>query len=54
MKDPQYLEEAQHIGLDTNWLGAQGYRRPHSRQIKETPQAVVDRLRHLLAVAGAK
>ena len=53
MADPGYLEEAHHIGLDTNWLGAKDIG-DRIRAINETPQAVVDRLRHLLAVAGAK
>jgi len=53
MKDSQYLDEARRIGLDTNWLGAEAIGR-QARQIQETPQAVVDRLRELLARAGAR
>jgi tripartite-type tricarboxylate transporter receptor subunit TctC len=53
MKDPQYLDEAKRIGLDTNWLGG-GDLAEIIRQIEETPQPVVDRLRGLLARANAK
>ena len=53
MKDPQYLDEARRIGLDTNWLGGADMTRL-VRQIQETPQPVVDRLRELLAKAGIK
>ncbi len=50
MKDEQYLADAKKIGLDTNWLGARELT-AQVRQIEETPQAVVDRLRELLAKA---
>jgi len=50
MKDPQYLGEARRIGLDVNWLGSEEIARL-IRQIQETPQPVVDRLRELLARA---
>jgi tripartite-type tricarboxylate transporter receptor subunit TctC len=53
MGDPRYLDEARHIGLDTNWLGAKDMA-VQVRQIEETPQPVVDRLRELLAQAGRK
>jgi len=53
MQDGAYLEEARRIGVDTNWLGAADI--AHGvRQIQETPQPVIDRLRELLARAGAK
>ena len=48
MKDERYLADAKKIGLDTNWLGARELT-AQVRQIDETPQAVVDRLRDLLA-----
>jgi hypothetical protein len=41
------------MGLDTNWLGA-GDVTKIIRQIAETPQPVIDRLRELLARSGAK
>jgi tripartite-type tricarboxylate transporter receptor subunit TctC len=53
MKDSQYLDDARRIGLDTNWLGSVEIDR-QIRQIQETPQPVVDRLRELLARAGVK
>jgi tripartite-type tricarboxylate transporter receptor subunit TctC len=53
MTDPRYLEEAQRIGLDTNWLGAKDVS-DRIRDINETPQAVIDRLRDLLARAGVQ
>jgi tripartite-type tricarboxylate transporter receptor subunit TctC len=53
MKDPDYLAEAQRIGLETNWLGGKDLA-DLIRQIQETPQSVVDRLRDLLARADAK
>ena len=53
MTDPLYLEEARHIGLDTNWLGAKALA-DQARAIAETSQAVVDRLHELLAGAGVK
>jgi tripartite-type tricarboxylate transporter receptor subunit TctC len=53
MKDPQYLAEARRIGLDTNWVGSTEIALL-VRQIQETPQPVVDRLRELLARAGVK
>jgi tripartite-type tricarboxylate transporter receptor subunit TctC len=53
MEDPRYLEEAQRIGLDTNWLGAKDVG-DRIRDINETPQAVIDRLRDLLARAGVQ
>lgn len=53
MKDSQYLEEARRIGLDTNWLGSAKMTK-QLRQVQETPQPVVDRLRAFLTRAGAK
>jgi tripartite-type tricarboxylate transporter receptor subunit TctC len=53
MKDPLYLDEARRIGLETNWLGAKEIA-DRVREINETPQSVVDRLRDLLARAGVK
>jgi tripartite-type tricarboxylate transporter receptor subunit TctC len=53
MKDPAYLEEAQKIRLDTNWLGGRDLTEQVKR-VQETPQAIVDRLRALLATAGIK
>jgi tripartite-type tricarboxylate transporter receptor subunit TctC len=53
MKDPAYLEEARKIRLDTNWLGSRELTE-QVRLVQETPQAVVDRLRELLARAGVK
>ena len=53
MKDPQYIDEARRIGLETNWLGAKEIA-DRVREINETPQPVVDRLRDLLARAGVK
>jgi tripartite-type tricarboxylate transporter receptor subunit TctC len=53
MRDPQYLDEAKRIGLDTNWLGSKEIMR-QVRLIAETPQAAVDRLRGLLARAAGK
>jgi len=53
MQDPAYLEEARRIRLDTNWLGSRDIT-AQIRQIQETPQAIVDRLRELLARAGVK
>ncbi len=53
MKDPQYLEECKRIGLDTNWLGSEDMAQ-RVRQIMETPQPVVDRLRDLLTHTSAK
>jgi tripartite-type tricarboxylate transporter receptor subunit TctC len=53
MKDPAYLEEARKIRLDTNWLGSRELTE-QVRLVQETPQAVVDRLRDLLARAGVK
>jgi tripartite-type tricarboxylate transporter receptor subunit TctC len=53
MKDENYLADARKIGLDTNWLGSRDLT-AQVRQIAETPQAVVDRLRELLAQAGPK
>jgi tripartite-type tricarboxylate transporter receptor subunit TctC len=53
MKDEKYLADARKIGLDTNWLGAADLT-AQVRQIAETPQAVVDRLRALLAQAAKK
>jgi len=51
MRDPEYLDEAKRIGLDTNWLGAADIA-AKARQIMETPQPVLDRLRDVL-VRGA-
>ena len=53
MQDPQYLDECRRIGLDTNWLGSADMEQ-RVRQIMETPQPVVDRLRELLARAVTK
>jgi len=53
MTDEKYLADARRIGLDTNWLGSRDMT-AQVRQIAETPQAVVDRLRELLAQATAK
>jgi tripartite-type tricarboxylate transporter receptor subunit TctC len=53
MRDQQYLNEAKRIGLDTNWLGAAEIAL-QARQIMETPQPVIDRLRALLARGGVK
>ena len=53
MQDARYLDEARRIGLDVNWLGAEDIA-AQVRQIGETPQPVVDRLRELLARASAK
>ncbi len=53
MQDPAYLAEAKRIGLETNWLGAKEMA-AQVRQIEETPQSVVDRLRELLAQAAKK
>jgi tripartite-type tricarboxylate transporter receptor subunit TctC len=50
MTDPDYVAEAQRIGLDTNWLGAQAIAE-RARDIAATPQAVVDHLHALLARA---
>ena len=48
MKDPQFLEEAQRIGLDLSPLGGDGITKL-IQQVQATPQDVVDRLRELLA-----
>jgi len=53
MQDPQYLADAKRIGLDTNWLGGDDVAKL-IRQVQDTPQPVIDRLRELLARAGAK
>jgi tripartite-type tricarboxylate transporter receptor subunit TctC len=53
MTDEQYLADAKRIGLDTNWLGGQELT-DLVRQIEQTPQSVVDRLRDLLATSGVK
>jgi tripartite-type tricarboxylate transporter receptor subunit TctC len=53
MKDEAYLEEARRIRLDVNWLGSREMT-AQIRQMQETPQAVVDRLREHLARAGIK
>jgi hypothetical protein len=53
MKDAQYLADARKIGLETNWVGGPGMAQL-VRQIQETPQPVVDRLRGLLAQASKK
>jgi hypothetical protein len=53
MTDSLYIEEAWRIGLETNWLGAKEIA-VRVREINETPQSVVDRLRDLLARAGVK
>jgi tripartite-type tricarboxylate transporter receptor subunit TctC len=52
MTDDAYIEEAQRIGLDTNWLGAEAMA-DRVRDIADTPQPVIDRLRDLLAHASA-
>ena len=48
MKDPQFLDEAQRIGLDVSPLGGDGITKL-IQQVQATPQDVVDRLRELLA-----
>src|SRR5262245_45158287 len=53
MKDEAYLDEARRLRLDVNWLGSRDVTE-QVRQIQETPQAIVDRLRELLARAGVK
>ena len=53
MQDPAYIDEARHIGLDTNWLGAKAIAE-RVRDIAATPQAVVDHLHELLARGGVK
>lgn len=53
MTDPLYLNDAKSIGLDTNWLGAKALA-DQARAIADTPQAVVDHLRELIAGAGIK
>ena len=53
MTDPLYLNDAKSIGLDTNWLGAKALA-DQAHAIADTPQAVVDHLRELLAGAGIK
>jgi tripartite-type tricarboxylate transporter receptor subunit TctC len=53
MRDPLYLNDARRIGLDTNWLGSRALAE-QARQIQDTPQSVVDRLRDLLARASSK
>jgi tripartite-type tricarboxylate transporter receptor subunit TctC len=53
MQDAQYLSDAKKVGLDTNWIGGRELT-DMVRQIEATPQPVVDRLRELLARAGAK
>jgi tripartite-type tricarboxylate transporter receptor subunit TctC len=53
MRDPLYLADAKRIGLDTNWVGGAEFD-SYIRQVQETPQPVVDRLRDLLARAGVK
>jgi tripartite-type tricarboxylate transporter receptor subunit TctC len=53
MKDQAYLDEARRVRLDVNWLGSRAIAE-QVRQIQETPQATVDRLRELLARAGVK
>jgi tripartite-type tricarboxylate transporter receptor subunit TctC len=53
MQDNAYLGEARRIGLDTNWLGSAEIAR-QAQQIQAAPQTVVDRLRELLTLAGAK
>jgi tripartite-type tricarboxylate transporter receptor subunit TctC len=53
MKDEAYLEEARRIRLDVNWLGSREMT-AQIRQMHQTSQAVVDRLRELLARAGVK
>jgi tripartite-type tricarboxylate transporter receptor subunit TctC len=51
MRDEKYLADARKIGLDTNWLGSKELT-AQVRQIEDTPQAVVERLRGLLAKAA--
>jgi tripartite-type tricarboxylate transporter receptor subunit TctC len=53
MKDADYLDEAKRIGLDTNWLGAEAIQ-AQLRQIEESPQSVIDRLRTLITAQYAK
>jgi tripartite-type tricarboxylate transporter receptor subunit TctC len=53
MRDQAYLDDARRIRLDVNWLGSREITE-QVRQVQETPQAIVDRLRELLARAGVK
>ena len=48
MNDPQYRGDAARIGLDVSPLGGAGIA-ALIRDVQATPQAVVDRLRELLA-----
>jgi tripartite-type tricarboxylate transporter receptor subunit TctC len=48
MKDETYVEDARQIGLDVNWLDGKEMGE-QIRQIEDTPQSVVDRLRIFLA-----
>jgi len=53
MQDPLYLGDARRIGLDVNWLGSADLARL-IRQVEDTPQSVIDRLRQWLARAAVK
>jgi tripartite-type tricarboxylate transporter receptor subunit TctC len=53
MQDPEYIEEARRIGLDTNWLGAKALAE-RVGNIAATPQTVVDHLHEMLARGVAK
>jgi hypothetical protein len=53
MQDARYLSDAKKVGLDTNWIGGRELT-DMVRQVDATPQAVVDRLRELLARSGPK
>jgi tripartite-type tricarboxylate transporter receptor subunit TctC len=49
MRDPQFLEEAKQIGLQIDPLGGEAIGRLIA-QMQATPEALVERLRKLLAV----
>jgi tripartite-type tricarboxylate transporter receptor subunit TctC len=53
MQDADYLAEARRIGLDVNWMGGEEMS-ALIRDISETPQSLIDRLREMLARASAK
>ena len=48
MRDPQFLEEAKQIGLQIDPLGGEAIRQLIA-QMQATPEALVERLRRLLA-----
>ncbi len=53
MTDSDYLADARHIGLDTNWLAAKDLT-DRVRDIAATPQPVIDHLHALLAHSDIK